>query len=170
MDAVKKFVVLRKNFQFHGWKVIFEQTYVCLPFCWGRVPCDHYPWSIAPHCTGHQTWDLTVQGPPGPKFCPGPPTGNIWWPSLETCSKLFTSGAPSLVLTSGGYWSTYGQHKLVVHILLECFLVHYWLYVRDGNSAEFLVVSGEIMWHLYSWGARYENIVLIMQIHLKINH
>ena len=28
------------------------------------------------------------------------------------------------VLTSGSYWSTCGQHKQAVRILLECFLIH----------------------------------------------
>ena len=60
----------------------------------------------------------------GPHCKETPPTASdIWWPSLKTCSKLFTSGHPPLVLTSGGYWSMYGQHKWMVHILLECFLV-----------------------------------------------
>ena len=38
-----------------------------------------------------------------------PPASDIWWPSLETCSNLFTWGPPlPPVLTSGGHWSTHG--------------------------------------------------------------
>ena len=33
------------------------------------------------------TWDLTGQGLPQPYL----PASDIWWPSLETCSNLFTS-------------------------------------------------------------------------------
>ena len=144
MDAVKKFVVLRKKLPI-SWLEGNIWTDPCLfAILLGQGPMWPLPMihstslyrspDMGPHCIGT----------PWPQVLPCPPTGNIWWPSLETCSKLFTSGSPSLVLTSGGYWSTYGQHKLVVHILLDCFLVHYWLYVRDGNSAELLVVSGDL--------------------------
>ena len=63
-----------------------------------------------------RTWDRTGQGPSA---------NDIWWPSLETCSNLFSSAAlfPPPVLTSGGYWSTSCWHKWALRILLECFFV-----------------------------------------------
>ena len=48
------------------------------------VSCDHYPRCIRPHCTG------TPSGLPS--------VSDIRWPSLETCSNLFTSGSPLLRL------------------------------------------------------------------------
>ena len=54
----------------------------------------------------HDVFDLTVQGPPSPSpslqprhlTVQGPlilpPANGIWWPSLETCSNLFTSAPP----------------------------------------------------------------------------
>ena len=60
----------------------FSQTSVCSNKG-GGVPCDHYPWSIGPHCTAssprHQTWHL----PSSPS-----PATDIWWSSLETCCSL----------------------------------------------------------------------------------
>ena len=49
---------------------------------------------------------------------------DIWWPSLETCSNLFTWGAPfsHRETSCGGYRSMYGQYKRVVYIL-KCFLL-----------------------------------------------
>ena len=87
-----------------------------------------------------RTWNLTVLGlptlaPPPPRYmglhCRGTPpprhgtplNSDILWPSLESCSNLFTSGPLPLLLTSAGYLSMYGQHKQVVRILWEYFLV-----------------------------------------------
>ena len=53
------------------------------------------PPDMGPHWTGTPPppdMDLTGQGPP---------TSDIWWPSLETCSNLFTSGLPP---TSAYIW------------------------------------------------------------------
>ena len=41
-------------------------------------PCDHY----------HDALDLTIQAPTS--LGPALPARDIWWPSLETCSNLFT--------------------------------------------------------------------------------
>ena len=48
-----------------------------------------------------------------------PPATDIWWPSLETFSNLFTWG---LVLTSGSHWSTYSWQAGGTHPtgLLSC--------------------------------------------------
>ena len=62
-------------------------------------PQKDLPLDMGPHCT--ETFSAR----------------DIWWPSLETCSNLFTSGAPP------PHCSTWGQSKWVVRILLECFLV-----------------------------------------------
>ena len=67
--------------------------------------------------TSLQIWGLTVQR--------SSLLVDIWWPSLETCSNLFTSGAPPPppFPPPPHYCSTWGQCKWVVCILLECFLV-----------------------------------------------
>ena len=62
---------------------------VCPSFC--RAGGSHV--TIA-----HDALDLTVQGIPAPPppwisdLCTGPPSAasDIWWPTLETCSNLFT--------------------------------------------------------------------------------
>ena len=46
----------------------------------------------------------------------------IWWPRLEIC-PICSLEDPQPVLPVGGYWSTYGRSKRVVHILLECCFV-----------------------------------------------
>ena len=66
-----------------------------------------------------------------PTLSPGhqtrPPASDIEWPSLEICSNLFIwshcKGLPGPADASGGCWRSYGQHKRVVRILLECLLV-----------------------------------------------
>ena len=63
----------------------------------------------------HDVLDLTVQSPWPPPLDRDPLASDIWWPSLEACSNLFTSG-PLLVLTSGGYWSKCGQCKRKDHL------------------------------------------------------
>ena len=51
-------------------------------------PCDHYPWCIGPHCTGHPHWKpefiLPNHGRPGHQT----------WSSQKTYSKLFIWGPP----------------------------------------------------------------------------
>ena len=90
------------------------------------------------------TWDLTVQGylpqpPPldmGP-HCTVPPSSDIWWSRLETCSNLFTWRPQPPVLTSGDYWTTYGWLKQALLILLEsCPVLFYswWREVRKQNN------------------------------------
>ena len=99
---------------------------VCLQFCLG----GEFHVTIA-----HDSSDLTIQElhlsvplckePPSPlQSCPSSPlqscpslslqscpslANDIWWPTQETCWNLFTLGPPPLVLTSAGYWSTYGR-------------------------------------------------------------
>ena len=75
---------------------------VCLFTGGSHVTITH---CIGPHCTGafhppipqpcphpFKTWDLTVHTP----------ANDIWWPSLETCSSLFTSELPPS--TSADTW------------------------------------------------------------------
>ena len=74
------------------------------------VPCEHYPWCIGPlHSPSPQPWP-PGQGPSSmPPLTsselmwqgPGPPASDICWPSLDTCSNLFTSGP---TLTSADIW------------------------------------------------------------------
>ena len=107
-----------------------------------HVTITHYELDLTLQPPGHvpppsQTWDFTVllyrtpspnpghHPPPRSKYgislIRDPLSCDIWWPSLETYSNLFTSGPPSpLMLTSGGYWK---MCKGAVRILLECFLV-----------------------------------------------
>ena len=69
-----------------------------------RVQCQHYPWCIGPHCTGFpfpSPFQTVAMG-----ICLGPsPTSSrhgtwessdsdIWWPSQESISNLFTWGLP----------------------------------------------------------------------------
>ena len=87
-------------------------SYVCLL---EGVPCGYYPWCIRPHWTGppalsrHGT--SPYKDPPVPAlldmepYCtwtPSHPASDILWPSLETCSNLFTSG--SLLSPSVEIW------------------------------------------------------------------
>ena len=57
----------------------------------------------------HDALDLIVQPPPNMGHgdpWPCNPAGDIWWPSLETCSNLFIGlhcTGPPLVLTSDGH-------------------------------------------------------------------
>ena len=53
---------------------------------------------------------------------PTPLANDICWPSLETCSNLFTS-EPPFSNTDIYWWSIYIRHKWAALILLECFLV-----------------------------------------------
>ena len=67
-------------------KVIFSVMCLCL-FTRG-FPCDHYPWCIGPHCTG-----LLQPGSWSPRTSDmGPSASDIYWPLLQTCSNLITSG------------------------------------------------------------------------------
>ena len=92
----QKFITIRQR---SCGKVIFWQGSV-YHSVQGRSPCVRYPWCIGLHCAGfpcsgpiidmeppwlqprprHRTWD--------------PSASEIWWPSLETCSNLFTWGPP----------------------------------------------------------------------------
>ena len=123
---------------------------------WG-VLCDHYSWCIGAYHTG-------IPQPPlyrDPFLynipATSPLTGNTppKWPTLETCSNLFTlgptpilpltSGAeyqrlvqscsledpPLLVLTSGGYCSTYGGRVDGTHPSGNAFLLL--LFTADTN-------------------------------------
>ena len=79
-----------------------------------------------PHVT--TTWDLrithsTSQGPT-------PSASDIWWPSLETSSNVFTSGLPHPIADI--WWLLKHQCKRAVHILLECCLVTF--YSKFGNA------------------------------------
>ena len=84
-------------------KVMFSVVCVCLSTALEGVPCAHY---------------LIVQGaihpatPPDMRpSCKGPlsPVSDIWWPSLGTCSSLFTPPPPPPLLPMSGdnYWRTY---------------------------------------------------------------
>ena len=88
------------------------------------------------------TWHLTVQRPlpsgPSPSLpllvksggqdwrplqtCSSEklPANNIWWPRLKICSTLLSTW---LVLTSGGYWSTYSWKVGIKHptVMFSCF-------------------------------------------------
>ena len=64
--------------------------------------------------------NLTGQGPPAPALHPLLMTsGGHHWRSVQTCSLQDSL----LVLTSGGYWGTYGQSKWEASILLKWFLL-----------------------------------------------
>ena len=94
-------------------------THVCL-FIRGGSLCNHYPWCIGPHCTTpsqpsqapppkishHQIWDPLAS----------PPTGDIWWPSLETCSNVFIWGRPQPTSTDIWLygWHVGGTHPIVM--------------------------------------------------------
>ena len=115
------------------------------------VQCDHYSWrnrfvpSLLPGVTGigspwlqssrHQTClprTSHIKDCPGHQTCAPPhvapfslalpPATDIWWPSLDTFSKLYTWGLPRW------YWHLVAIEartvgKRAVRILLECFLV-----------------------------------------------
>ena len=115
---------------------------LCEFFLLSTVTVDNCPDgpSFYPHGGSHVTithgaLELIVQGTPwpwpswtwdfwGPLPQP-PPTSDIWWSPLGTCSNLFTSGPSPMGLTSGGNWNRYGQGKQAVHIILKCFLVNF---------------------------------------------
>ena len=84
---------------------------------------DPWPWSPLP-CMG-------TPGPTSSRYGTWyPPASDIWWPSLEICSSLFTSGSPStLVLISGGHWSRCGWQAGVKHptgMLVALVFVNFW--------------------------------------------
>ena len=103
-----------------------------------------------------QTWDLRP-----PRLHPGSPASDIWWPPLETCSNLFTSGPIPTVHwadislgrhppdghCSGRYASyrnaflfdtvfsaNYSEY-LALHKLNSLILYYVYLLVRDRNPA-----------------------------------
>ena len=95
------------------------RSYVCQSTREGCTVRSNASWVMVkrdppPPCTP-QTWDLRTPHNPDPPtnmrpqshappgLWPQPyPASDIWWPSLETCSNLFTSGAP--------------QHLVVKHV------------------------------------------------------
>ena len=94
---------------------MFLQVSVYLSFCLGgRVPCDHYPWCLWPHWWGPP--NIRPEPPPSPaprhliRDCPGhqswgPLANDIWWPTLEACSSLFTwVPSPPTLLQSNIWW------------------------------------------------------------------
>ena len=93
---------------------------VCLAFCPGGFPSDHYPRWIEPYCAGSppqpplHTWYLTVQG--------HLPASDIWGPSVETCSNLFTS-VPAPLHQCWHLVDIEAYTKWTVRILQKCFLV-----------------------------------------------
>ena len=62
-----------------------------------------------------------------------PHASDIWWPSLQTCSNLFTWGPPSPVQTSGDHQSMYGCSACGTHPtrILSCF--SYFLQCRGDH-------------------------------------
>ena len=120
------------------WKVIYDFSHTC-----------HVNFvTVQPVSITHDALERTIQGHPGLAPChvtslysetplaslrhgislckenPSPPllltSGGQDWIPIQTCS--FEDLPP--VLTSGGYWITYGWHKRAVRILLECFFVN----------------------------------------------
>ena len=79
----------------------------------GPLSTPPQPWLCPPYMGSHCT------GCPNPV---PPPTSNIWWPSLDICSKVFTSGPPPPPRHLMAI-ETHTVGKWAVHILLECFLV-----------------------------------------------
>ena len=99
-------------------KVMFSVVCVCL--FGGGVSCDHY-------LTGLPiSWTPTRYG----TFLyrdPWPPVSDIWWPSLRTCSRLFTPPTPATVADI--WWqllknipSADGTHPTG---MLSCFYIAY---------------------------------------------
>ena len=96
------------------WKLIFSVMCVYQSVHRGKVPCDHCPWCIGPHCTGPQSQYPLCTGPvyvhiPGLTPFTGPQSypplmtsGGQDWKSVQTCSleDLTVQGYPP-VLTSG---------------------------------------------------------------------
>ena len=82
------------------------------------------------YCTGlPRSWPCSPSRHKGPDLTMAP-ASDIWWPSLEICSNLFTGPhytGPLLppVLTSGGYWSMYGWQVCSMHStwMLSCFKI-----------------------------------------------
>ena len=85
--------------------------------------------------------------PPNPK----PPTSEIWWPSLETCSNFFTWG-PLPVLTSGGRsthgWQAGGTHPTG---MLSCFCCTY-TGITQSSSVHVSISSG-FDWNFSQWSS-----------------
>ena len=77
-----------------------------------------------------------VPSPPLEGTSQGSPVSEIWWPSLETSSNLFTSWLLPPVLTPGDLWRTDVWCKWVVGILLERFLIFYH-FIRYKPSISF---------------------------------
>ena len=72
------------------------------------LPMMHWPSQYSPPATSsssHIPLHLAIWC--GTLPASTPPTTDSWLPSMESCSNLFPWG-PSLLLTFGGYWTTYG--------------------------------------------------------------
>ena len=83
---------------------------------------------------------VPVPSPPPCTGLPWSPPRNIWCPTLEIYSNLFTWGLPhSVVLTSGGYWSiiwsSRRQYALYWNAVL--FFEHFLLCILLRNSPTF---------------------------------
>ena len=98
-------------------------NFVCMfTFLLTKLPEDNVFSCVCvfPQGGGHSLYVTTTHDASTPR--PNPPSSGsgTWWPRLEACSSLFTTG-PLLVLASGGgHWNRY---KRAVRILLECFLL-----------------------------------------------
>ena len=122
--------------------------FLVVSICWSGVkgvPCDHYTSCIGPHCTAPpqpqhwplQTWDLTGQGtclalvPPSNVISQNrPPASDIWWPSLETFSNLFTSGTPSVDI----WWLLKHGYHAQMQIPQMSYLFNFLDYIKLGEQ------------------------------------
>ena len=80
----------------------------------------------------------------GPQLPLSPASSGICWSKLEICLNFITCPPP--VLTSGGYWSTYGWHKRAVCILLGCFLVTHCTHCFELLVTPGLISSFRVRW------------------------
>ena len=125
-------------------KVMFLVVSVCLSTGGSHVTITHVlnllyrhppqpPPDTGPHWTGTpgHRMSLDRDTPPSPSPTPtrygtspdrDPLASDISWPSLETCSNLFTPGTPyPLAPIPDGHQSMSSRRKQVVRILHECF-------------------------------------------------
>ena len=98
---------------------------VCHSVCpWGVFPCDHYLWCLGLHC-----------------IAPPPTATDMWQPTLDTCSDLFTWGPlHSGVTSGGGHWSKYSLQLGGTHPtgMLSCLLLSFYLlFNREEISLQF---------------------------------
>ena len=157
-------------FTAHQWscgKVIFSLMSVCL-FTREESLYDHYPSCTGPHCTFSQTSDIGLPGHdplghqtwPTPALDPAlapPPSSDIRWQSLETCSNLFTWGpTPTITdiwwlkhawLASGQYTSCWNAKSNLssVYQKYRNTTVKYKMYLSCDEGT---TCSGDCNWHL----------------------